>query len=423
MMKNKIFKTMLVMLLILSVLAVFTACSKDGAGEVKGQGTTAANTTDGENQSPSLKLVGFDSHFAIVSLDGRTVYKYQELDYENETEKSMLILLDEKTNKEETIVTFDEYMGDFWMSPMYFTGEKLYYSLQFYQENEELILYSYDIATKATEKIKIPNYMYEDYGVYVLYIDDTYIYFSGYTEENVNKTGVIGPDTLSSVIKYNLQTGEFAKAIPDGSALVRYETFVDGYCDNIVNNHLLYYDNDFKALYVYDFEEEKSYKISDNAIYTHYVGDRVYYRNIASSCVEIYSCTWKGTDNKLVQKFDAVEETGYRLSHGCGDYVYVDEYEYECNLKDGTYRNTEDDDILYIADGEDLYCMIYFENSEGEYVRRLYNINNGLENKKHISDEFSDEFWDSANIKDGKFYCFEPDYETMKLELKIIPLK
>lgn len=415
MMKNKIFKTMLVMLLILSVLAVFTACSKDGADNAQDDGTTA---DAGGVQNSSNKAKSFDMHKTIVSLDGKTVYKDVGFD------DISFVLLDESTNKEEVLFAIKDdssiSAANSEYAKMFLTSEKLYYTLYPpYEYFEVNTLYSYDFASKKTEKIMLSQCRENFHNLGVFYIDDTYIYYSGIKEENLN-------NNILSTFKYNIKTGQVTEFLPDDAYVCFDRVYADSRPAYINDEYLTYYvssDNYPGTLYIYNFDDAKSYKIADNACFTHAEGGRIFYATETSDSTEIYSCTLSGSDTKFEQRFDGL--TGYLMTNcgGCGDFVYFDDG-YIGNLKDGTYTEMDNDDLMFYYDKESIYAVFLEENAPAVYVWNLYDISDGVTNKKRITK--SDAWYDlpsEARVKDGKLYYTEQSDDRMTTELKIIPLK
>lgn len=402
MMKNKIFKTMLVMLLILSVLAGFTACSKDGADNAQDDGTTA---DAGDVQNSSNKAKGFDMDAKIVTVDGKTVYK----DYASYPQTVDFYLLDEKTGEKEKL--------DIDVHPaclMCFTGEKLYLTISnsFEQMATEGFL-EYDITTKSIRIIDLEES--DSNMAKPIYVDNNYIYYY------ILK----GPEGPCDWIKQNLENGESTVFLPETASLAR---IVEGAGFSYSKNLMIYSieERGQNVLYSYNFEKDESYKISDSGKYLYCFNDRVYYLDNKSAGLAIRSCDLKGKDNKLVKSFEL--KINPWLVTGAGNMVYVKASEgtYELNLQSGEYIESGilDEIDTFLCEDEMVFglCVKESENFYEYDEKIVYDLNNGVDNKKVIVEKIFDPNF-TVRVKDGKLYCVNVDYNTRESELKIIPLK
>lgn len=402
MMKNKIFKKMLVMLLILSMLAVFTACSKDGADNAQNDGTTA---DAGDVQNSSNKAKGFDMNGKIVTVDGKTVYK----DYTSYPQKVDFYILDEKTGEKEKL-DIDVNSS----ALMCFTGEKLYLTISYsfeYMATEGFL--EYDITTKSSRVINLAES--DSNMAKPIYVDNNYIYYY------ILK----GPDGPYDWIKHNLENGETINFLPETASLAHIPEGTDfSYADNLIIYSIE--ERGQNVLYSYNFEKDESYKISDSGEYLYCFNDRVYYLDNESTGFAIRSCDLQGKDNKLVKNFELNINPWFIT--GAGNIVYVNATEgaYEINLQSGEYiKSSVLDEIDIFLCGDEMMFGLCVENSENFYEyseMTVYDLNNGIDNKKVIADKLFDPYV-TIRVKDGKLYCVNVDYETRESELKIIPLK
>lgn len=319
---SKKFKFMMCIFVILAVvITAFTGCDvKDDAAKVTEGGSETLNSSEGQKEEKA-----YDIDYDVVNAGDVSVIS----DY------SGIRILNEVSGEENII--FEKPA-----TSMAFNGEILYFFVEGYADEsieayrkdydtgeyvasdelwERSKLYSYSALTKEITEILDAN----SSRTKLIYIDDSNIYFADLKEDYVGNFHMLYSYTLDNFVRFNLKSGDFWTVLEDIGEI----EYVDG---NFIYQSERYMNGDrgFHPTHIYNIESGKSYDIDECASFAYADDEKIYYltqeETEYSFNYNLESCSFTGTDKKLVSELDFLAaESDYRI-YAEGETVNFDDW-------------------------------------------------------------------------------------------------
>ena len=174
-------------------------------------------------------------------------------------------------------------------------------------------LYSYSLATSELNEVFDGN----SYRSTLIHIDDNYIYFTDLKDEFVGDVTMMLDYNREHFYKYDINSGKKTTVLEDIGEI----EYVDG---NFIYQSERYMNGDrgFHSTHIFNIKSGKSYDVDECAMFAYADDERIYYvtereddyKDSYYQDFNIESCSFTGTDKKLVSKLDFIpNESDYRV--------------------------------------------------------------------------------------------------------------
>lgn len=257
---------------------------------------------------------------------------------------------------------------------MAFNGETLYFFTPAFpeeagesesedQSKEFDKLCSYSLKTKELTEVL------ESYGNWtkLIYLNENTIYYIDISEDAVFDAEA-GEYPLDCLYRYDISSGEKSVILKDigeieyidGNFVYQSERFMNG-------------DRGFHPTHIYNIEAGKSYDIDNCASFIYADDERIYYvtqdEEEYSIDFDYESCSYTGTDKKIVSKFDFLPENSEYGVYLEGDEIVLANWvgegaSFAYNIKTGEVKDCDLEDLYNHHDGE----TVLKETANGYYV-------------------------------------------------------